>query len=129
MRGSPIFIIVFIVILLAIDAYSYWGITKITKDLRASIKRAIKILFWIVPVIIIIGLALLLSFQPHIPPSQFFIYFHFISGAFILFYVPKLIFVVFNLFDDVIFQIRKRISLIKNRSKETKSAGKLITRR
>ncbi|MFH2030546.1 MAG: metallophosphoesterase [Bacteroidota bacterium] len=129
MRGSPIFIIVFIVILLAIDVYSYWGITKITKDLRASIKRAIKILFWIVPVIIIIGLALLLSFQPHIPPSQFFIYFHFISGAFILFYVPKLIFVVFNLFDDVIFQIRKRISLIKNRSKETKSAGKLITRR
>jgi len=110
MRNNPVLgLIIFTVILLIIDFYSYWGISKIIKDLSQRTRKIIRIVFWIVPCLIILGVILIFSLRSSIPPAQFINYFYFISGPFVLFYVPKLIFIIFNFFDDIIFLIRKFI--------------------
>jgi predicted MPP superfamily phosphohydrolase len=130
MRGNPIVAIaVFSAIILALDIYSWWGISKITLDLRSKIKKTISVLYWIVPFSIILGFAAVLTFQEHIPPDRTLSYFHLISGTFFVFYIPKLIFIIFNLFDDIIFQIRKFIIKIKQRNTESATQANNITRR
>jgi hypothetical protein len=52
-----------------------------------------------------------------------------ISGSFFIFYIPKLIFIIFNLFDDIIFQIRKFITLRRQKLTNPYQSGKKITRR
>jgi len=129
MRNNPVAgLIIFSVILLIIDFYSYWGITKIIRDLRQRSKKIIRIAFWIVPIFVILGMVVVFSLQSHIPPAQFINYFYFISGPFILFYVPKLVFIIFNLFDDVIFLIRKFI-FHKVKKADNNKDGKSVTRR
>lgn len=100
MRGNPVLVIsIFSTIVLVMDVYAWWGITKIISDFRPFVKRIIIILYWIVPIIIISGLTVLLSFQDDIPGDRILSYFHIISGTFIVFYIPKLIFIIFNIFD------------------------------
>ena len=130
MRSSPVLaIVIFSTILLTIDFYSYWGITKIIRDLSQKIRSVIKIAFWIVPILIIIGMILIFSFRASIPPAQFINYFYFVSGPFILFYVPKLVFIIFNLFDDFFFLIRRIITEKWGRTADKKENVNKITRR
>ncbi len=130
MRGNPVLVIsVFSVIVLVMDAYAWWGITKIISDFRSRVGRIIAILYWVVPAVILLGFTAVLTFQEHIPGDRILFYFHLISGSFIVFYIPKIIFIVFNMFDDVIFQIRKFLTLRKRRVDSPEAPGKKITRR
>ena len=96
MRNNPfIFISIFVVVLLLIDFYAYRGVKKLIVDLKKSTKRIIKILFWIVPFGLIIGLILISQLRDVISPEKYLIFFHFTSGTFILFYVPKVNFYSF----------------------------------
>jgi predicted MPP superfamily phosphohydrolase len=130
MKGNPIFVIfLFSVIVLALDAYTWWGIKKIMSDLKPGTKKIITGLYWIIPIMIISGFILILTLQENISSNRILSYFHLISGSFILFYLPKLIFIIFNLFDDIIFPIRKFITLRNQSKKESETKGKKITRR
>lgn len=103
MRNNPIFaILIASVFLLIIDFYAYRGVKKLLVNSSSRIKNIFKILFWIVPIIIIAGLIFIPMLRDQVNPAEFLIYFHFISGAFILFYLPKLIFIVFNFIDDLL---------------------------
>jgi predicted MPP superfamily phosphohydrolase len=130
MRSNPLLVItIFSVVILVLDAYCWWGIKKIISDYQPRTRRIILALYWIVPVSIILGLTILLTLQAHIATGRILPYFHFVSGAFIVFYIPKLVFIVFNIFDDVIFQIRKLITLKKHAVSKPPSSGKKIARR
>lgn len=130
MRNNPVLtILIFSTILLVIDSYSWWGIKKIIIDFRDKTKRIIKILFWGLPVFIIVGMMVIFSVQKQIPHDKLLSYFNIFSGAFVLFYVPKLVFIIFNIFDDIIFTIRKIITLKKKPKINAENRGKLITRR
>jgi predicted MPP superfamily phosphohydrolase len=130
MRGNPIVAIsVFGTIILIMDLYSWWGITKIISDFRSQTKKILAILYWIVPLIILSGFSIVLIFQDFIPGNRILSYFHLISGSFIIFYLPKFIFITFNIFDDVIYPIRRFITRWKQKKKETLSTGQQITRR
>ena len=128
MRNNPFLaIIIFSGIILLIDFYVYRGIKKLTVNYSKSRNNIIRILFWIIPVIIIAGLIFVPMLRRQINPAEFLIYFHFISGAFVLFYLPKLIFLIFNLIDDLI----KGGVWIFRRKQDTKkevSSEKNITR-
>jgi predicted MPP superfamily phosphohydrolase len=111
------------------DAYSWWGIKKIISDLQPKSKKIIAILYWIVPAFIVLGIMGLLIFQEDIPPNRSLSYIHLISGSFIVFYIPKLIFIIFNIFDDIFFQTRKIVTKVKGRLSDKPADGKKITRR
>ena len=130
MRSNPLLAIsIFSFIVLIMDAYVWWGITKIISDLKPPYRKIIAILFWIVPGFILAGFIAVFTLRDNIPPDQTLSYFHMISGSFIVFYIPKLIFIVFNIFDDVIFQIRKLVSDIARKRQKQTSSGKKISRR
>jgi predicted MPP superfamily phosphohydrolase len=130
MRSNPLVaILVFSAITLVIDFYVWWGITKIISGVRSNVKKIIVLLYWIVPVLILVGFATVLTFRDNIPPDRTLSYFHLISGSFFIFYIPKLIFIIFNFFDDVIFQIRKIITTTKQKMQGSDNPGKKITRR
>lgn len=128
MRNNPIvFISIFVIILLIIDFYAYRGVKKLIADLKNATKRVIKILFWIVPVGLIVGLILVSQLRDVISPEIYLIFFHFTSGTFILFYVPKLIFIGFNFIDDL---FHGTLHLFSRKKKENKEEweSKKITR-
>ena len=119
MRNNPfVFISILVIILLIIDFYAYRGVKKLIADLKNGTKRVIKILFWIVPVGLIVGLILVSQLRDVISPEIYLIFFHFTSGTFILFYVPKLIFIVFNFIDDLFHGTLHLFSRKKKENKE-----------
>jgi predicted MPP superfamily phosphohydrolase len=63
-----------------------------------------------------------------IPPANFLSYFHLISGTFILFYIPKLVFIIFNLFDDLYLLFQKLLSFKRSKKQEVKTAAEPISR-
>ncbi|KAA3614130.1 MAG: metallophosphoesterase [Calditrichaeota bacterium] len=127
MRGNPIIsLLIFSIIILAIDFYVFWGIRKITRDYRALVKKIVTIAFWFVPVFSISGLVMIFLFRESISPAKTMTWFYYVSGPFILFYVPKLIFILFNLVDDIYFLIRKLVTQVQTKSNAEK---RTITRR
>ncbi|PID58432.1 MAG: hypothetical protein CR986_07965 [Ignavibacteriae bacterium] len=128
MKSNPfLFLTVFIVIILLIDFYSFRGVKKLTRELKPKLNTLINILFWAVPIILIISFLFLPLMREKINPAEFLVYFHFIAGTLILFYVPKLIFIVFNLIDDIILLLKKIFKKEKS-SNKVENNGKKITR-
>ena len=126
MRNNPfIFTLVFSTIILAIDFYSYRGVKKLVGNYGQGTQKIIRFLFWIVPFLLIIGLLLFASLE--IQPAHFLSYFHIISGTFILFYIPKLVFIIFNLFDDFYLLIKHVFNKIRKKP-NTVSEGQPISR-
>jgi predicted MPP superfamily phosphohydrolase len=102
MRNPFLFFLIFSIIILVIDFYAYRGVKKLASSYSKKTKRIIFYLFWIVPTTLIFGLLVFTIFNRAIDPANVLVYFHYISGTFILFYVPKLVFIIFNLVDDII---------------------------
>ena len=127
MRNNPlVFLLVFSAIILLIDAYAYRGVRKLTVNSSRILRRIVWVLFWIVPVILISGVVLFVLMR--VPPSDFLRYIHYISGTLLLFYIPKLVFIDFNLLDDLILLVRKIRSRMKSRGQETAVQGEPISR-
>jgi predicted MPP superfamily phosphohydrolase len=129
LRNPFLFSLIFSIIILAIDFYSYSGVKKLTKKYSQKVKRIVFYLFWIVPALLIAALFLFAIFNRTIESANVIVYFHYISGTFILFYIPKLVFIIFNLIDDLI-QLGKRVyKKIKRTTEPDKQQGKSISRK
>jgi predicted MPP superfamily phosphohydrolase len=57
------------------------------------------------------------------------VYFHYISGTFILFYVPKLVFIIFNLIDDLIHLAKILYKKIRKTKEQETTQGEPISRK
>ena len=129
MRNNAfLFTLMFTVFILAIDLYSYQGVRKLTAGSSQKFKKIVWSLFWIIPLILIIGLIIFSVFYSSIPPSRVLTYFHFISGTFILFYLPKLVFIIFFLLENIYLYIRMKLKKTKEKDEEIASDGKPISR-
>lgn len=128
MRHNPfLFTIFFSIIILAIDFYAYRGVKKLLVPYRQKIKNIVRVLFWIIPVLLISGL-FLFAIPNLIPPAKYLVYFHFISGTFLLFYIPKLVFLVFNLLDDLYGFFKKIFRKEPEKQQDTETKGEPISR-
>lgn len=128
MRQTPyIAILIFSLIIFLIDLYSFRGLKKIKLNLKESERKIAYLVFWSVPIIIIIALSFMLFYRDKVNPQSVMIYFNYFSGTFLLFYIPKLIFLVFILLDDLYHLIKFLLLKLKSiKSKE--SVGKKISR-
>ena len=129
MRNPFLFSLIFSIIILAIDFYAYSGVKKLTKKYSQKVKRIVFYLFWIVPALLIAGLFLFAIFNRTIDPVNVIVYFHYISGTFILFYIPKLVFILFNLFDDIIHLGKTAYNKIRKTTKPDPTQGEPISRK
>jgi predicted MPP superfamily phosphohydrolase len=102
-------------------------VKKLTTNNSQKIKRIVTVLFWIVPFLLISGL-LLFAIPDFIHPANFLAYFHFISGTFLLFYIPKFVFILFNLSDDLLLLFKMIFNGKKEKKREVEAKGKPISR-
>lgn len=128
MRSNPVLaLLIFTAVILLIDFYTFKGLKKIEVNLSYQTKRILNTLFWIVPVIIIFGILFLFLFRESSDPAYAMVYVHSFSGFFLAMYIPKLVFILFNIFDDIWHSARLAAFKIK-RKKTVKNDGKIITR-
>ncbi len=118
------FVIIFSTIIFLVDLYAYSGLRKILIN-KIKSKKILFYVFWLVPVILISGLILFFIYRTNFDHANYLSYFHFFSGYFVLFYLPKLVFIVFNLVDDLIILFKK--IFVKKENAELK--GEPISRK
>jgi predicted MPP superfamily phosphohydrolase len=102
-----LFTLIFSIIILTIDFYTYKGVKKLSVNYSQRIKSIVR---------------------NFIHPANFLACFHFISGTFLLFYIPKLVFIIFNLFDDLLLFFKKIFNGKKEKNQEIETKGEPISR-
>lgn len=112
MRQNPFIIIgIFLFLLLAIDFYTFKGVRHLTANWNQKWRFWLSMLFWAIPVIIVSALIVLVSMREYLQNNHKFHWFFYFAGLFILIYVPKLTFIVFQLVEDIIRGIAYLINL------------------
>ncbi len=103
MRGaSPVFFLIIFAFLLIIDAYTFRGIRILTASFNPVLRTILYIVYWLIPLIIIVMVLFMRSdFREYMTTRKFKIL-YFLMGFFVLFYIPKLVFMAFQLGTDVI---------------------------
>jgi predicted MPP superfamily phosphohydrolase len=100
--GFPVIIFISILIFIAvIDSYAFRGIRILSSGLPVWLRISVHILYWTVPVVIILFLVYAIFNIHQVFTSSLFRIWYFIAGMLILFYVPKLVFIVFQLLNDL----------------------------
>jgi len=104
MKERFIMLIVFItVFILLVDIYSFKGIKLLASGIEDNIVRnMIFSIYWLIPVIMLAYLYYFRTLQPFEREPRIFKNFFMLAGFFILFYIPKLIFIAFHLVDDIV---------------------------
>ena len=94
-----LFVLVFI---LVVDLYSFKGIKLLASTIENNIiKYGIYIIYWSVPLLLLSFLIYYRALAPFEREPAIFKNFFLLGGFFILFYVPKLVFIIFHLADDI----------------------------
>ena len=118
-RFIMLFIFVFTFILL-VDIYSFKGIKLVISGLDSKvIKYFIYTIYWIIPVLMILFLLYFRTLLPFEREPRIFRNFFLLAGFFILFYIPKLVFIVFHLADDIVYLGKLIIGKLFNSSNIT----------
>lgn len=105
-RFFMLFIFVFTFIIL-IDLYSFKGLRLLLTNANyAFVKYIIYFIYWAIPAIVILSLLYFRSIQPFEKEPLIFKKFFLLAGFFILFYIPKLIFITFHLVEDIIHLVK-----------------------
>ncbi len=101
-RFIMLFIFLFLFIIL-VDLYSFKGIKLVVSNLDSKLlKRIIFVIYWLIPVLIITYLLYFRTLLPFEREPRIFKNFYILAGVFILFYIPKLLFITFHLAEDII---------------------------
>ncbi len=124
-------LIIFIVLILLIDIYSFKGLRTIwNKPPNAGLALFIKIVYWLVPLALISSVAIMLFLWPSGPDPRIFNGHFYIIAFTMLFYLPKLVFIFFHLIEDIIFLTERAIKIVFRLFKrEGIAAGKKSVRR
>lgn len=103
MRGQIwIFFVVITLFIILVDFYTYRGVNQISQNLNSRYTAIIKYSYWGVTVIAVVILLFLFLNRERYSFEQFFRYLTVFNGFFILFYAPKLLFIVFLLLKDLV---------------------------
>jgi uncharacterized protein len=116
MRQTPYMaLIIFSAIIFIIDFYSFTGLKKLKFNISKLGRRILYSIFWLIPVVIILALFSLFQYRSQVNAQNQMVYFHYFSGTFLLFYIPKLIFIVFNLLDDLFYFMKYLVMKFKKK--------------
>lgn len=126
MRQTPyIAIIIFGIILFFIDFYVFKGFQKVKLNLKKTIKTILTIVFWIIPILTITALSIMIIFRNNVNAESVMVYFNYFSGTFLLFYIPKLIFLIFNILDDIFHFAKFLFHKLKHRKLDNSDKNKI----
>ena len=98
---SVLFISFFFVVILAIDLYTYRGLRVSLSTSEFKHKNIIFLIHWIIPVLFLFATFFIKQMRAGLLTNDYTFMFLYL-GAFVLLYVPKLVFVSFQLFNDLV---------------------------
>jgi len=132
MRASAFFMIPLLVFMLLLDLYSWRGIKVLVRRIGFKwIRQAIRGLYWGLSVLIILGFILFMLRIKHVKQAEAYIFAGRLVAVFAVFYLPKLLFIVFVLIRDFLLLIDGLIKWIRRsrkKSSEKKSVGRTMER-
>ncbi|NOZ45606.1 MAG: metallophosphoesterase [Chlorobi bacterium] len=121
------FAIIFIFLFL-IDLYSFKGIRLITSNLQLLARLIIYYSYWFITLLIFLGIVLIsLNFSNYRTPD-FYRKAFLLFGFIILVTVPKLVFVIFHLTDDIVYVSKLLITKLFNSAPPTNETTNVISR-
>lgn len=109
--------IVFTIIVFLFDLYAFKGLHSVSRKIQSiRLRTLLYFIFWLIPLILVL-LTLLTYIKAQVSGPRYFNSYYFIVGLFMLFYVPKIVFVIFHLFDDIILSVRWILKKLSKASK------------
>jgi uncharacterized protein len=100
--GFPVFVGIILFILLLIDFYAFRGIRILTNSMQPWLRLTLTVLFWSIPMIILC-FVLYISFNfRDVTSTKSFKALYFMVGLIVAVYIPKMVFIVFQLGNDLI---------------------------
>nr|WP_321357466.1 metallophosphoesterase [uncultured Draconibacterium sp.] len=119
MRASAMLLIPLFIFMLLVDIYTYRGIKPLLAKLKNKfIKQSLSIVFWAISVLVFGGFCLFMFGIEHVKQSDAYIYAGYLVAAFVLFYFPKFVFIVFVLLRDIQLIFQKIFDWIKGKRKK-----------
>jgi uncharacterized protein len=102
MRSNPfLFISIVVIFILLTDAYAFRGLSQITQNLSGRHRTGISLIFWLITAVILVWFLYLVLNYAKFEYDNFYYHITILFGAIVLFYVPKLLFNVFLLLNDI----------------------------
>jgi predicted MPP superfamily phosphohydrolase len=119
-KQMKIFRILFIIIILLIDLYSYKGVIKtFPKLLVANVYLIFTIGYFIITLFFIVSVIVITNFNFYERRPEIFSGFYLFAGIFLMIYLPKLVFAAFHLTEDFIQILTKSVVFIINHTAST----------
>ena len=119
MRASAMLLIPLFIFMLLVNIYTYRGIKPLLAKLKNKfIKQSLSIVFWAISVLVFGGFCLFMFGIEHVKQSDAYIYAGYLVAAFVLFYFPKFVFIVFVLLRDIQLIFQKIFDWIKGKRKK-----------
>jgi len=129
MRGQPgIFSVFIFIFALLIDLYTFRGITTILNSYDNRYKIYLNLGFWLVTLIILVWLIWFYFSFNKFSNQEVYKNVTLFMGFFILFYVPKLFFIAFQIVHDVVGLTARTVSLIFPKNSDISNHAVLISR-
>ena len=104
-----------ILILLLIDLLSFKGFYSLLKNKDKTLKWFLIALHWAVPISLFSASMILIKFYNESHTAREVYRSFILAGLFLLFYIPKLFFVVFHVLDDVLNLVYRTMNLLFKR--------------
>lgn len=88
-------------IILFIDLFTFKGLVSLLRNKQTILKIFFYCLHWLVPVSLFVSLFIMVKLSSQERSAAAIYHYFVIAGLFILFYLPKLVFIVFHILDDL----------------------------
>lgn len=117
MRANLLTLLPLLIFMLVTDLYTYRGILPLIKQLKTKyLQKILKAIFWGINISIFITFILYFTSTDKTNRADSYVHFSFIVASFFLFYVPKIIFIVFVLINDIQLFFRKVFSFFQSKT-------------
>ncbi len=119
MRADLFFLIPLILLILLIDIYAYSGISQHIKKIKnRKILKSVKVIYWLIPILLSVAFVWFFSSVKGAHSNRRYIHFSWLTGSFVMFYFPKLFYIVFIIIDDIRRLAIKVIQLFSSKTEE-----------
>ena len=106
-------ILVFFLFVMLVDLYTYKGLkTTFEKPASPSVRLYLRTIFWLIPSILVGSVIYVIYLRPVETEPEIFNGYYYIVAFTLLFYLPKIVFIVFHFIEDIILIFRTLIKSI-----------------
>jgi uncharacterized protein len=122
-------VLIVLLVTLIIDLYTFKGIKLLlAKNTHTRFKRFIFVSFWTVSAMMVLLIFIGYLFRSATRNLSVFNWYYYLFGVFIVIYIPKILFIIFHLMDDILFGIHWVIHFLAVPRQTSAKKGEAISR-